>query len=171
VSAVEILVVAPKTEQIQIRVTPQQKAALKRHARRAGLDVSAWVLARALPQEGDRFRLAIDTLRGPVDSRYALAELNDVLDDCPPYAFADMVAAADLRGLSPLLQNYVAAMVERAAALKGIDAPAWVSLVEPLASPHFVTPLKSLRLHLLRSSPVPFKRRNIFIDASIGDRV
>jgi len=26
-------------------------------------------------------------------------------------------------------------------------------------------------LHLLRAAPVPFKRRNIFIDSSVGDRV
>jgi hypothetical protein len=43
--------------------------------------------------------------------------------------------------------------------------------VPPLDEPHFATPLRGLRLHLLRASPVAFKRRNIFVDSSVGDRV
>jgi hypothetical protein len=43
--------------------------------------------------------------------------------------------------------------------------------VPPLEEPHFATTLEGLRLHLLQVSPVPFKRRNIFIDSSLGDRV
>ena len=78
---------------------------------------------------------------------------------------------ADLAGLTPYLRNYVAAMVELAAHQRDVFPPAWVRDVEPLEAPHFATPLAGLRLHLLRTAPVPFKRRNIFIDASIGDRV
>jgi hypothetical protein len=43
--------------------------------------------------------------------------------------------------------------------------------VAPLEEPHFGAPLQSLRLHLLAASPVAFKRRNIFVDAAVGDRV
>jgi len=43
--------------------------------------------------------------------------------------------------------------------------------VAPLDTPHFVTPLAGVRMHLLRSAPVPFKRRNILIDSTIDDRV
>jgi hypothetical protein len=43
--------------------------------------------------------------------------------------------------------------------------------VVPLTEPYFPTPLKSLREHLLIAAPIPFKRRNIFVDASIGQRV
>ncbi len=78
---------------------------------------------------------------------------------------------ADLARLSPYLRNYVAAMVELAAQQQDVRPPAWVRDVEPLETPHFATPLAGLRLHLLRMAPVPFKRRNIFIDSSIGDRV
>jgi hypothetical protein len=60
-------------------------------------------------------------------------------------------------------------MVELAAHQKGVVPPAWVREVPPLDEPHFATPLEGLRL--LRASPVPFKRRNIFIDSSVGDRV
>jgi len=73
--------------------------------------------------------------------------------------------------LSPLLGNYVAAMVEQAAAQKNVLPPKWVRDVAPLDQPFFASELASLRLHLLCSSPVPFKRRNIFVDSSIGARI
>jgi hypothetical protein len=62
-------------------------------------------------------------------------------------------------------------MVEQAADQKHVAPPAWVRDVAPLDAPHFATRLKSLRQHLLRSAPVPFKRRNIFVDAGVGARV
>ncbi len=160
-----------KTQQLQIRVTPQQKAMLKRQARAAGCDVSAFVLSRLLPDDPNRFAELLRMLQSESDHRYVLAELNDLLHASPPVSFAERVAVADLRGLSPYLQNYVAAMVEQAAESKQVAPPPWVRDVTPLDTPRFVTPLRSLRMHLLRSAPVPFKRRNIFIDASVGARV
>ncbi len=63
-------------------------------------------------------------------------------------------------------------MVKLAAHRRDVPPPAWVRDVEPMETePRFATPLAGLRLHLLRTAPVPFKRRNIFIDSSIGDRV
>lgn len=62
-------------------------------------------------------------------------------------------------------------MVEQAAHQKSTPAPQWLSDIEPLTEPHFAAPLANLRLHLLRASPVPFRRRNIFADSGAGDRV
>jgi hypothetical protein len=160
-----------KTRQLQIRVTPGQKAALARRARRAGQDVSAYVLARALPAAALHFGEILGALGEADRQRFALAELNDLLTELAPGELAQATGDADLRGLSPYLQNYVAAMVELAAHQKDIAAPGWVREVPPLERPHFATPLEGLRLHLLQVSPVPFKRRNIFIDSSLGDRV
>lgn len=159
-----------KTQQLQIRVTPRQKAALRRHASAAGLDVSSYVLARVLPAEPDRLAAILHAIEHDADHRFALAELNDFLHACPAVVFADAVARASLGALSPFLQNYVAAMVEQAAAHKHVSPPSWVREIEALDTPHFATSLKSLRWHLLRSAPVPFKRRNIFVDAAVGDR-
>jgi hypothetical protein len=103
--------------------------------------------------------------------RFALAELNDFLTGSPSSEFAEAVFGADLGDLSPHLQNYVAAMVELASQRKGVDPPPWTREIEPLDEPWFATDLPGLRLHLLRSAPLVFKRRNLFIDASIGDRV
>ncbi len=160
-----------KTQQLQIRVTPAQKSTLARLARRAGQDVSSFVLSRVLPAAALRFAEILSALGDADGQRFALAELNDLLTELAPREFAEVTGEADLRGLSPYLQNYVAAMVELAAHQKGALPPAWVREVRPLAEPHFATPLAGLRLHLLRSSPVPFKRRNIFVDSSLGDRV
>jgi len=159
-----------KTEQLQIRVSKDQKAALQAQAKAAGQDVSSFVLARALPEGNARFRALLEAMTAG-DHRFALAELNDLLTGCAPATFADTVLDASLVGLDPYLQNYVAALVEQAANQKGVQPPPWTARVEPLGAPHFVTPLRSLRLHLLRSAPVPFKRRNIFVDSAIGARV
>jgi hypothetical protein len=161
----------PKSQQLQIRVTPLQKSALRRHARAAGLDVSAYVLSRLLPPDEERFAEILRALRVDGDERFALAELNDFLASRVPTQLAAAVARATLGGLSPFLQNYVAAMVEQAAGQKGVAPPAWARDVQPLAEPYFASALKSLRFHLLQVSPAPFKRRNLFIDAAVGSRV
>ncbi|MDZ4674622.1 MAG: DUF1778 domain-containing protein [Gemmatimonadota bacterium] len=159
-----------KSQQLQIRVTPGQKAALQRQAAAAGHDLSSYVLSRLVPARRDRFTELLAALASG-EPRFVLAELNDFLTGCPPVLFQDAVALALVTPLPPYLQNYVAAMVEQAAALKGVAPPKWTQGIAPLPAPHFVTPMASLRLHLLRSSPVPFKRRNIFVDSGIGARV
>lgn len=160
-----------KSQFLQIRVTPREKALLKRAAAAAGQDLSTYVLARAIPDARVRFAELIDALGRAEDHRYALAELNDLLTALGAAELRDAVADADLGGLSPFLRNYVAAMVEQAAHARNVAAPAWTRRVPPLDTPWFATPLEGLRLHLLRASPVPFKRRNLFIDASLGSRV
>ncbi len=160
-----------KTQQLQIRLTPEEKAALKRQARAAGCDVSRYVLSRLLPARGDRFAAILRAMHNAPDHRYPLAELNDLLHTCPAVAFTDAVSLANVSPLSPYLRNYVAAMVEQAAESKQVAPPSWVREVAPLESPAFAAPLESLRRHLLRSAPVPFKRRNIFVDAGVGARV
>lgn len=61
-----------KSQQLQIRVTPGQKAQLKRLARGAGQDVSGYVLARALPEARLRFGEIIRALRDREGYRFAL---------------------------------------------------------------------------------------------------
>lgn len=162
-----------RSQQLQIRVTAEQKAALKRAARQRGQDLSAYVLGRALPDAQQTLAGLVRALRRGGDERYVLAELNDVLAGMPAALLQAGVAVMppELPELSPLLQNQVAAMVEQACQLRGRASPAWTSRVRPLAEPYFATPLRSLRLHLLRHAPVAFRRRNLFVDASVGDRV
>jgi hypothetical protein len=160
-----------RSEFVQIRVTPEEKAVLKNLAESSGQDLSSYILSRSLPANRLRFLGLLRLLRNDVDRRFVLAELNELLASLAPVEFPVAVGTADLTGLSPLLRNYVAAMVEQACRLKAVAPPPWTGSVEPLERPHFASPLRSLRLHLLRASPVPFKRRNIFVDSSVGARV
>ena len=124
-----------KTQQPQIRVTPQEKAALKRQAGRAGQDVSAYVLARVLRADTERFCALLHALGQERDRRYALAELNEFLSALAPVEFADAVADADPGRLALNVRNYVAAMVEQAAGQKGVSAPRWTREVVPPSRP------------------------------------
>lgn len=160
-----------KSEHLQIRVTARQKALLKRAAAAAGQDVSTYVLLRAMPPARIRFAQLLALLDSAEDHRYVLAELHDFLVALAPAELRDAVGDADLGRLSPFLKNYVAAMVDQASYLAGVRTPAWTMQVAPLDAPWFATPMMSLRLHLLHASPVPFKRRNIFVDAALGSRV
>ncbi|MEX2528583.1 MAG: DUF1778 domain-containing protein [Gemmatimonadota bacterium] len=160
-----------KTEQLQIRVTPAQKAALRRAASAAGEDLSAWVLSRALPPTHDRIAAIMTALQSDESRKFALAALNELLVELTSVeleaAFHDMVPP----DLSPFVSNYVAAMVEQAAAMKGSKPPTWVRSIPPLEMPHFGSDLAGLRPYLLAAAPVPFRRRNIFVDSGVGDRV
>lgn len=160
-----------KSSQIQIRVSAREKRALEKLAEGAGLSVSAYVLRRALPSARLRFGELTEALADEAERPFAFAELNDLLATLAPMELEEAVADAELDGLSPYLQNYLAAMVELASERKGVRPPAWTREVLPLEEPVFATDLPGLRLHLLRASPVAFKRRNIFVDASVGDRV
>jgi uncharacterized protein (DUF1778 family) len=160
-----------KSEYLQIRVTPAQKKRLRRLAKAAGTDLSAYVLARAAPSGQKRFEELVTLLAGKEVDRYALAELNDLLSTLGTDELGEAVAVVDLSALSPVLRNYVAAMVEQACSMKGIRPPGWTARVRPLEAPWFAAPLHSLRLHLLKASPVPYKRRNLFVDAGVGARV
>jgi hypothetical protein len=165
---------AIKSRQLQIRVTPNERSAIRRLARAAGLDVSSYVLARVLPAAQGRFDGLLRALAEPHGRSYVLAELNDFLSALSGLELTETVGRAEravLEALPEYERNYVAAMVELACARRDRPPPAWTRDVRPLALPRFGTELKSVRRHLLRASPVPFKRRNIFIDASIGDRV
>lgn len=163
---------ATRSKQLQIRVTPREKATLKRLATAAGQDLSSYVLSRALPRPALELERLIDSLEQDGDGRrLALAALNDLLAGLSPVELRDAIGDIDLDGLSPFLRNYVAAMVEQAVHAAGVSPPAWTRSVAPLDRPWFATPLPGLRLHLLKSSPVSFKRRNLFVDASVGDRV
>lgn len=160
-----------KSVHLQVRMTPAQKAELKDRAQRAGEDMSAYVLSRALPPLSLRFDELLRRVADDEERRFALAELNDFLADLGSGELEETVGEARLERLTPYLRNYVAAMVEHVANRRGVPPPAWVRKVPPLDEPHFATELAGLRFHLLRAAPVAFKRRNVFVDATVGDRV
>ncbi|MEN8184027.1 MAG: hypothetical protein ABFS46_15985 [Myxococcota bacterium] len=135
------------------------------------MSMSDWVLSRVLPPVGETFQGLLQALSVAEKPGYVLAELNELLTRLSASEFKLAVSEPPQVQLDTYWRNYVAATIEQAAASKGTEAPAWTEGVQPLEEPVFGSPLKSLRLHLLTSSPVAFRSRNIFIDSSIGDRV
>ena len=160
-----------KSQQIQIRVTAAQKTRLRQLARRAGVDVSAYVLAQAMPDTHERFQRAVTSLADEEDQRYAFAEISELLSPLGAGELERTVRHANLNGLSDFAQNYLAATVDHLCILRGAALPTWASAVRPLPTPWFATSLRSLRVHLLRSSPIAFKRRNLFVDSGPDARI
>ena len=162
---------ARKNAFLQIRVSPSQKAALRRQARRVGMDVSRFVLDRVLPEWGTQLQSLLDRLtKKPMDAAL-LAAIGDALREISTPGFIGATAALGVHHLGDLDRTLIAAMVEHAAALKGVSAPPWTMKIGPLKEPYFASALPSLRLHLLTASPPPYRRRNLFLDASLDDRV
>lgn len=161
----------PRSEQLQIRVSPAEKAAIRRAAEQAGLDMSAYVLRRTLPSAAIRFKECIEACAGPAPASFGLAELNTLLASWTAAELQDATAVPPTTALTPFLSNYIAAMIEQACEQRSVRVPGWVRAIVALAEPVFGSGLQSLRLHLLTHSPPAFRRRNIFIDATVGDRV
>lgn len=160
-----------KTAQLQIRVTPDQKARLKALAAHAGVDLSGYVLGQVLPERDREIHEFVDAVGREADRRFALASIHDWLVESSGEMIRTIGERVDVSGLPELWQNYVAAMFEHAAAQKGVIPPRWTRHIRPLENPYFATSLKRLRPYLLLASPVPYRRRNVFIDSGIGTRV
>jgi len=160
-----------KTSQIQLRVTPAQKKDLTRRARAEGMDLTSWMLGRLVPPVRARLQELVHTLASASAPSFALAAIHDLLADLHRGDFGVVTEGLALGSLEPFRANYLAAMVEATAARLRAVPPAWVRQVEPLTVPWFASTLASVRLHLLTSSPPPFRTRNLFIDATVGARV
>jgi hypothetical protein len=160
-----------KTAQLQIRVTPEQKRRLKKLARDASMDMSEWVLSRVLPDEADRFQELASRLNQAEDGRYAFAEMADFLRPLKGGAFARAVAHAPTVSLDPDTANHLAGAIELAAGRRGQKPPDWLATIPSAGVPRFGSQLENVRLHLLTQSPVALRRRNLFMDASIDERV
>jgi hypothetical protein len=160
-----------KTGQLQIRVTPAEKAAIERAAQRAGLGMSAYVLGKLLPGRDTQWRGLLQDLLRSDDRRLPLAALSHWLANLTAGELADALEVPPAAGLPEQLANTVAAMVEHVCAAAGEPPPAWTREIPPLAQPAFGSELKSLRLHLLTNSPAAFRRRNLFVDTVVGGQV
>ena len=161
-----------KTQQLQIRISAHDKALLRARAAEAGMDVSNWVLQQVLPPVERKFQaLCRELVARPGARSFTFAEVQDWFNRLTGVEFVQAVRYAPQVRLPPFEANYLAATVEHTAAIKGVVPPAWTVIVDALDAPWFASSLKSLRLYLLTQSPPPFRRRNLFIDSSVGQRV
>ena len=161
-----------KDQQLQIRISAEDKVRIQERATRAGMDVSKWVMNLVLPPVEREFQTLCRELVMRAHARsYVFAELNDLLGGVTGNDFERAVRYAPEISLPPFEANYLAAMIEYAAISKGVVPPDWTRTVPPLERPWFASSLTSLRLYLLTNSPPPFRRRNLFVDSSVGQRV
>lgn len=151
-----------KTSQLQVRVSPEQKRQLKKLARAAGLSVSEYVLAAALPTESEALRQHVDALPDMTHRQGALLELRADLSRIPSGEFEATGAGVDVRALPPLQQAFAAAAFEHEAQLRRCAPPRWTRTVQVLQAPTFRPRLASLHPYLLCASPAALKRRNVF---------
>jgi hypothetical protein len=162
---------AGRSAQLQIRVTPAEKAEIARAARRAGIGMSEYVLGIALPNRTAQWRDWLRQLARSGGAKIVLAGLSSWLAGLSARELPGAIGVPPPRGLSEFHANYLAAMAELTCAAHGVDAPEWTREVAPLARPIFGSELASLRLHLLAHSPAPFRRRNLFVDTAVGGQV
>ena len=163
-----------KAAHLQNRVTPAEKDRLARAARQAGLGLSAYVLAKALPDRAEEWRTLGRDLAGPGDRRLALAALSTGLSKLRAGELHDALRAPPPASLPEELANTVAAMVKHVCAAASVQPPDWTRDIPPLDHPVFGSTLASLRLHLLANSPPPppaFRRRRLFVDTAVGGQV
>lgn len=160
-----------KSDQLQIRVTPEQKRMLKRRAREAGMDMSSWILDRVLPPENARFQELARGLVEPDGRASALAELEDFLRPLRSGAFARATSEPPKAPIDPVTLNHLAGAIELAAVKREVAPPPWTFRAAVPADPVFGTTLNSARLYLLTHAPVAMRRRNVFVDSSIDERV
>jgi hypothetical protein len=135
------------------------------------MDMSGYVLAMVQPALADTFAARVRACSDPLSTRFALADLNAFLSKLTPPELRLAVASLPPAVLTEHLGNYMAAMVEHACARAAIPPPSWTRTIKALREPYFGSALQSLRLYLLTHSPVPFRCRNLFIDASIGAQI
>ena len=160
-----------KTEQLQIRVSPSQKRAIKKQAQKARMNMSDWILSKALPTAQMSFQDLLAEMAASEMPSFAFAELLELIGPMSADEFELAFSEPPEVGLDLYWKNYLAATVEHAAALKHAKAPSWTRDVIPLEEPAFGSSLESLKLHLLVNSPPAFIERNLFIDSTVGDRV
>ncbi len=162
----------PKTEQLQIRVSPSEKLLIRTRATLTGMSMSDWVLRQLFPPVEVRFRECVEALVADPDrTSFTLAAIHDLLAGLSGRQITHELRHPPGVSLPPVEANHVAAMIEFAAMKHGVPPPAWTGSIPPLDRPWFGTDLMSLRLYLLTNSPAVFRRRNIFIDTSVGGRV
>ncbi len=157
-----------RTAQLQIRVTPDEKAALRRLARAAGETISGYVLNRVLPSSELELARLMGALVDPtVDFRKPLSDLALALHELPDDTVTDGVPMPDAE--IPLThRNRIAALVESEAGRRGVEPPVWTREIPLPERPVFGWPLASLKPHQMRVTPAAFKRRNIFFDPEAG---
>lgn len=148
-----------------------EKQWIQKKAKELDLDMSVWVKQLLFSQKNQTYMNLMDAISNSKFSKEALAHFNDFLDRLPAKDFVETVMEIPGIFKDTFHGNYIAAMVEMAAHQKKVAPPSWTKKYTGMEEPYFASSFENLRFHLLVSSPIPFRKRNIFIDSTIGDRI
>ena len=159
-----------KREFVQIRISAAEKQRLVRRATAAGMDLSGLLLAPHRRDVSAQFLAITAELPGTSQAQLQYAELNDLLTSASGVELGALPFPAFAPG-DELSSNLIAAMIELASSRCSSPPPAWTQRIPPMSVPYFASALQSLRPHLLRASPTPFRARNLFVDTTLGGRV
>lgn len=91
---------SPKNSQLQIRISPREKAKIRSLAKRANMGVSAWVMAKLLPPLAEEFRNILGRVAKVKTQKLALAEMSDFLHRLSAYEFVVATAKYRTKGCS-----------------------------------------------------------------------
>ena len=163
-----------KTNFLQIRVTPNEKAIIERQAEARNQGVSQWILSQLIAKPLREFEDLMTSLENSgevLSQRLIFAAVHDFLMNLGAGNFSRVFENNPLSKLDSEKANVVAAMIETFAHQKNLTPPSWLAAIAPLAKPKFFTQLESLRTYSLIHSPPIFRRRNLFVDGTLGDRV
>lgn len=136
------------------------------------MDISKWALSRLIPGAALTFQEITKELSvGRGDKSFILNELGNFLTSLSKNELHAALSEAPRVPSDFYYANYLAAMVELASNRAGLAAPSWTREIAPLENPQFGSNLPSLRLHLLCNAIPAFRRRNIFVDSSVGGAI
>ena len=104
--------------------------------------------------------------------KYVLANFIDEFNSAGMEKKKKMVEKFPFKGIKEKKYSaYIAAMVEELCFTNHLDIPEWVfDKKYRLKEPFFVGGLESLKAFLIVESPLPFRRRNIFVSANVLKR-
>jgi hypothetical protein len=106
------------------------------------------------------------------DLKYILANFIDEFNRSDRDKKQKMIEKFPFEGITDIKYiAYVAAMVEELCFQNKMEIPEWVWDKQfQLKEPFFVGGLESLKAFLIAESPLPFRRRNIFVSANVLQR-
>lgn len=116
-----------KTAQLQIRVTPRQKALIRQQAQAHGMDMTQWILTRSLPSRQETLHTVLAALaQGEQEPDLLFGDIFNLLKDLSAPEFSLTLARPPDIPLKDDHSDLLQAMVELAARQKGCLPPRWV---------------------------------------------
>ena len=158
-----------KSSQLQIRVTARQKSGLQRRAAAAGLDMSAYVLALALPSSRRDFERCVAQCTDGEPLRFALAELHRLLRQWTKGELADAIEARPLSPPEPLAANYMAALIEQAVCCE--DCPCRGGFAKSSRCRNLVRLAVTSCGCCCSPLSAGLRSRNLFVDSGLGSQL